>query len=135
MGRQRADERWSEGCPVRGGNLDIAHDFPANAEPGEAMKFVLASWGSRGDVEPNLAVGRELVRRGHDVCMAVPPDLVGFTEAAGVSGGRLRTGSAVHPGLAPRILDVLLQPPLEDPDSNQVADSTLRGPCCGVGRR
>ncbi len=49
------------------------------------MKFVLASWGSRGDVEPNLAVGRELVRRGHDVCMAVPPDLVGFTESAGVS--------------------------------------------------
>ena len=49
------------------------------------MKFVLASWGSRGDVEPNLAVGRELVSRGHDVCMAVPPDLVGFTEAAGVA--------------------------------------------------
>ena len=49
------------------------------------MKFVLASWGSRGDVEPNVAVGRELVRRGHDVCMAVPPDLVGFTEAAGVA--------------------------------------------------
>jgi hypothetical protein len=49
------------------------------------MKFVLASWGSRGDVEPNLAVGRELVRRGHDVCMAVPPDLVGFTQAAGVT--------------------------------------------------
>jgi UDP:flavonoid glycosyltransferase YjiC (YdhE family) len=49
------------------------------------MKFVLASWGSRGDVEPNLAVGSELVRRGHDVCMAVPPDLVGFTEAAGVA--------------------------------------------------
>jgi UDP:flavonoid glycosyltransferase YjiC (YdhE family) len=49
------------------------------------MKFVLASWGSRGDIEPNLAVGRELVRRGHDVSMAVPPDLVGFTEAAGVA--------------------------------------------------
>ncbi len=49
------------------------------------MKFVLASWGSRGDVEPNLAVGRELARRGHDVCMAVPPDLVGFTESAGVA--------------------------------------------------
>lgn len=47
------------------------------------MKFVLATWGSRGDVEPNLAVGRELVRRGHDVYMAVPPDLVAFTEAAG----------------------------------------------------
>ncbi|MGB3483281.1 MAG: glycosyltransferase [Mycobacterium sp.] len=47
------------------------------------MKFVLATWGSRGDIEPTLAVGRELVRRGHDVQMAVPPDLVGFTEAAG----------------------------------------------------
>ena len=65
--------------------MDIADDFGANAEAGKAMKFVLASWGSRGDVEPNLAVGRELVRRGHDVCMAVPPDLVGFTEAAGVA--------------------------------------------------
>ncbi|MEE6176653.1 glycosyltransferase [Mycobacterium sp. 050134] len=49
------------------------------------MRFVLASWGSRGDIEPNLAVGRELARRGHDVCMAVPPDLVGFTESAGVA--------------------------------------------------
>ncbi|SBS75583.1 putative enzyme [uncultured Mycobacterium sp.] len=47
------------------------------------MKFVLATWGSRGDIEPTLAVGRELVRRGHDVRMAVPPDLVAFTEAAG----------------------------------------------------
>lgn len=49
------------------------------------MKFVLATWGSRGDIEPSAAVGRELVRRGHDVCLAVPPDLVGFTEAAGIS--------------------------------------------------
>jgi len=48
------------------------------------MKFVLASWGSRGDIEPNAAVGRELVRRGHDVCMAVPPDLVAFAEQAGL---------------------------------------------------
>ena len=47
------------------------------------MKFVLATWGSRGDIEPSAAVGRELLRRGHDVCMAVPPDLVAFTEAAG----------------------------------------------------
>jgi UDP:flavonoid glycosyltransferase YjiC (YdhE family) len=49
------------------------------------MKFVLASWGSRGDVEPCVAVGRELLRRGHDVRMAVPPDLVGFAEAAGLA--------------------------------------------------
>jgi UDP:flavonoid glycosyltransferase YjiC (YdhE family) len=49
------------------------------------MKFVLASWGSRGDVEPCVAVGRELLRRGHDVRMIVPPDLVGFAEAAGLA--------------------------------------------------
>jgi UDP:flavonoid glycosyltransferase YjiC (YdhE family) len=47
------------------------------------MKFALASWGSRGDIEPCVAVGRELLRRGHDVRMAVPPDLVSFAEAAG----------------------------------------------------
>ena len=49
------------------------------------MKFVVACWGSRGDVEPNAAVGRELLRRGHDVCMAVPPDLIGFAESAGLA--------------------------------------------------
>lgn len=49
------------------------------------MKFVLASYGTRGDIEPSLVVGRELMRRGHDVRMAVPPDSVGFVEAAGLS--------------------------------------------------
>lgn len=47
------------------------------------MKFVLAFYGTRGDVEPGVAVGRELLRRGHDVRMAVSPDLVEFVEAAG----------------------------------------------------
>jgi UDP:flavonoid glycosyltransferase YjiC (YdhE family) len=51
---------------------------------GEAtMKIVLAVYGTRGDIEPSLAVGCELVRRGHDVRVAVPPDLVGFAKAAG----------------------------------------------------
>jgi UDP:flavonoid glycosyltransferase YjiC (YdhE family) len=48
------------------------------------MKVVLAFYGTRGDVEPGVAVGRELLRRGHDVCVAVPPDLIGFAEAAGL---------------------------------------------------
>ena len=47
------------------------------------MKFVLANWGTRGEVEPYLAVGRELVRRGHDVSMAVAPEMVDFVESAG----------------------------------------------------
>ncbi|OCB26152.1 hypothetical protein A5675_26895 [Mycobacterium malmoense] len=49
------------------------------------MKFALACYGTRGDVEPSAAVGRELLRRGHDVRMAVPPDLVGFVESAGLT--------------------------------------------------
>jgi vancomycin aglycone glucosyltransferase len=49
------------------------------------MKVVLAAYGSRGDVEPFAAVGRELLRRGHDVCMAVPPNSLGFVESAGLA--------------------------------------------------
>ncbi|MGA9678769.1 MAG: glycosyltransferase [Mycobacterium sp.] len=49
------------------------------------MKFVLANWGSRGEIEPCAAVGRELVRRGHDVHLAVPPDLVAFAESVGLA--------------------------------------------------
>lgn len=50
-----------------------------------AMKFVLSSYGTRGEVEPCAAVGLELLRRGHDVCIAVPSDLVGFVESAGLA--------------------------------------------------
>jgi UDP:flavonoid glycosyltransferase YjiC (YdhE family) len=48
------------------------------------MKFVVASYGTRGDVEPCAAIGRELLRRGHEVCMAVPPDLIALVESAGL---------------------------------------------------
>lgn len=49
------------------------------------MKFALASYGTRGDVEPSTAVARELQRRGHEVRMAVPPNLVPLVESAGLS--------------------------------------------------
>ena len=49
------------------------------------MKFVLACYGTRGDAEPGAAIGRELLRRGHDVSIAVAPDLVGFAESAGLA--------------------------------------------------
>lgn len=48
------------------------------------MKFALSSYGTRGEVEPCVAIGRELVRRGHRVCMAVPSDLVDFVGSAGL---------------------------------------------------
>jgi UDP:flavonoid glycosyltransferase YjiC (YdhE family) len=49
------------------------------------MRFVLATLGTRGDIEPCAAIGRELQRRGHDVRMAVPPNHIGFVESAGLA--------------------------------------------------
>ncbi|MGA8545251.1 MAG: glycosyltransferase [Mycobacterium sp.] len=50
------------------------------------MQFVVAGYGSRGDVEPCAAVAAELLRRDHDVRMAVPPNLLDFIESAGLCG-------------------------------------------------
>ena len=47
------------------------------------MKIVVAVHRTRGDVEPCAAVARELRRRGHDVRMAVPPNLIGFVASIG----------------------------------------------------
>lgn len=46
----------------------------------------MAVHGTRGDIEPCAAVARELQRRGHLVRMAVPPNLIGFAESAGLGG-------------------------------------------------
>jgi vancomycin aglycone glucosyltransferase len=51
------------------------------------MKFVVAAFGSRGDVEPCIAVARELLRRGHEVRLALtaPPDMFAVIESAGLT--------------------------------------------------
>jgi vancomycin aglycone glucosyltransferase len=50
------------------------------------VKVVVAGYGSRGDVEPCIAVAREVARRGHDVRMAVtvPPDIRALVDSAGL---------------------------------------------------
>lgn len=48
------------------------------------MNFAIAVHGTRGDVEPAAALALELQGRGHEVMMAVPPNLVGFTRSAGL---------------------------------------------------
>lgn len=48
------------------------------------MKFAIAVHGTRGDIEPCTALALECVRRGHEVAMAVPPNLVPFVESAGL---------------------------------------------------
>lgn len=41
--------------------------------------------GTRGDVEPAIAIALELLRRGHEVDVAVPPNLVRFAMDAGLN--------------------------------------------------
>lgn len=48
------------------------------------MKIAVTIHGTRGDVEPCAAVALELRRRGHEVPMAVPPNLVAFVESVGL---------------------------------------------------
>ncbi|MGB9252604.1 MAG: glycosyltransferase [Mycobacterium sp.] len=48
------------------------------------MRFALAVHGTRGDVQPCAAVGLELQRRGHDVRIGAPPDMLGFVESTGL---------------------------------------------------
>lgn len=40
------------------------------------MKITLVTSGTRGDVQPMAVLGVELTRRGHDVTLGVPPNLV-----------------------------------------------------------
>jgi vancomycin aglycone glucosyltransferase len=49
------------------------------------MRVVVVGYGSRGDVEHCAAVGPELLRRGHDVLVAAPPNMLDFVESAGLA--------------------------------------------------
>ena len=59
------------------------------------MKFLLAFYGTRGDVEPGVAVARELRSRGHKVRLAVPHDLTDLAEVSGADvsayGAKIQT--------------------------------------------
>lgn len=47
------------------------------------MRIVLLARGTRGDVQPMVVLGAELRRRGHDVVLGTPPNLVSFATRAG----------------------------------------------------
>ena len=65
------------------------------------MKFVISSFGSLGDLNPYVGLGRALQARGHDVVLALPALYVPFAEAAGLKG------QAVRPDIDPDARDVL----------------------------
>lgn len=48
------------------------------------MRFAIAVHGTRGDVEPIVAIALELIRRGHNVKAAVPPNWMPYVTALGI---------------------------------------------------
>ena len=47
------------------------------------MKIVLATFGSRGDVQPMLALTLALQSRGHEVLLAAPPEKASWAHQLG----------------------------------------------------
>jgi UDP:flavonoid glycosyltransferase YjiC (YdhE family) len=47
------------------------------------MRIAILAWGTRGDVQPMLAVADELARRGHSVVLTVNPNLVAWARRSG----------------------------------------------------
>lgn len=50
-----------------------------------AVRISIPLTGTRGDVQPIVALGLELRRRGHDVLVGAPPNLVDFVAATGLT--------------------------------------------------
>jgi sterol 3beta-glucosyltransferase len=53
------------------------------------MKITILAYGSRGDVEPYVALGRGLQHAGHQVCLAAPELFVDFVTQYGLKFSRL----------------------------------------------
>src|SRR3954452_15423944 len=70
------------------------------------MRVLLSTIGSRGDVQPLVALGSELRALGHDVMLCVPPDFRDWIEGLGMPvapiGPEVRsTGGASASGALP----------------------------------
>ena len=65
------------------------------------LRFIITSFGSLGDLNPYLGLGRALASRGHDVILALPRQYVPHAEAAGLRG------HGVRPDIDPANRDVV----------------------------
>lgn len=54
------------------------------------MRCLITSFGSLGDLNPYIALGRALTERGHDAILGVPRYYLPFVESAGVKGVAIR---------------------------------------------
>lgn len=59
------------------------------------MRVLLSTVGTRGDVQPVLALAEEVRRRGHDVRLCVPPNFVAWAERLGMEA--VAVGVAMRP--------------------------------------
>ncbi len=57
------------------------------------MRIALVTVGTRGDAQPIVALGAELLRRGHRVNVGVPPNLVAFARRAGLDSAPIGNDS------------------------------------------
>jgi vancomycin aglycone glucosyltransferase len=71
------------------------------------MRVLLSTIGSRGDVQPLVALAVELKARGHQVRMCVPPDFRQWIEPLGIAvtpiGPEVRSTAKVPPNAVPTI--------------------------------
>ena len=61
----------------------LAHSVLLGIAAGVLMRALLSAIGSRGDVQPLLALATRLRESGHDACLCVPPDLRDWIEGLG----------------------------------------------------
>jgi vancomycin aglycone glucosyltransferase len=77
------------------------------------MRILLSTIGSRGDVQPVVALGLELKALGQDVRLCVPPDFREWIEGLGLSvtsiGPEIRSTGKSNPAAAPPSPEVLRQ--------------------------
>jgi sterol 3beta-glucosyltransferase len=59
-------------------------EYLRSFQPRRAFRFAALTWGSRGDVQPFVALGAELVRRGHRVTLAARAPFRSFVEEHGL---------------------------------------------------
>lgn len=57
------------------------------------MKIALTTHGTRGDAQPFVALALALTERGHEVTLAVPPNLTGWVDRCGVRSSRIAIDS------------------------------------------
>ncbi|WP_264990603.1 glycosyltransferase, partial [Mycobacterium kiyosense] len=74
----------------------MATDRGALSPAARRLKVAVVAYGSRGDVEPCVAVARELQRRGHEVRIALPPNMIELATATDLTAVDYGPDSRAH---------------------------------------